>query len=56
MASQLQIEAAARAIEGLIPHPDATNNGPIVELRYGSFVHLSSWNAAVAALEAAGAN
>ncbi len=49
-----QIEAAAKAIEQLIHYPAAINNGPIAELSDGSFVHLTSYNAAVAALQAAG--
>lgn len=53
MANQQQIEAAAKAIEPLIPYPDAVNNGPLAELSDGSFVHLTSYNVAVAALEAA---
>ncbi len=56
MANQQQIEAAAKAVEPLIPYLDAGNNGPIAELSDGSFVHLTSYNVAVAALEAAGAN
>ncbi len=56
VANQQQTEAAARAIEPLIPYRDASNNGPIAEMSDGSFVHLTTWNIAVAALEAAGAN
>ena len=56
MANQQQLVAAAKAIEPLIPYRDAGNNGPIVELSDGGFVHLTTWNIAVAALEAAGTN
>ena len=56
MANQQQIEAAAKAIEPLIPYSDAGTTWPIAELSDGSFVHLTTYNIAVAALEAAGAN
>ena len=49
-----EIEVVAKAIEPLIPYQDAGNNGPIVELSDGGFVHLVTWNIAVAALKAAG--
>ena len=48
-----QLEAAAKAVEPLMPFTDAGNNGPIYELSDGSFVHLASFNVAKAALEAA---
>ena len=48
-----QVEAAAKAIEPLVPYQDAGNNGPIIELSDGGFVHLTTWNIAVAALKAA---
>ncbi len=49
---RVRLEAAAKAVEPLISYPAAINNGPIVELSDGSFVHLISYNVAVAALEA----
>ena len=52
MASRLQIEAAARAVEPLMPYRNASSNGPISELSDGSFVHLITLKVAKAALEA----
>lgn len=46
------IEAMAEAIEPLVPRQAAGNNGSIVELSNGGFVHLTTWNIAIAALKA----
>ena len=53
MASQERILKAAKAIESMIPRAAAINNGPIIELPDGEFIHLNTWEIAVAAVEAA---